>query len=552
MTESSAVLEYARSYHQAGLTVLPIAEGAKAPPPGFRKAEFLEKPQRAEDLPAIFAKNGLNIGVYGGAVSHNLVVLDIDSREKWRDLDNIAVFRKLKANTPIVSTRRGFHAYLFAPFPCGSTKADRWNADILAEGRHAVAPPSEVRKGPGGSVQLYLFSDGQMRPIYAPPKDEFSALADIFGFHPAITPKQDILTDLEAGSFGFFYGLGPRAWEAITVPQSKGKRSEAEHWTVFRAASIGWSFADVHALFYRHAAPGTKFREKEKAGYGEKWLLKGYGRALSYLANVLTPSDILRNTAIELLAQETPFSGRGRYTDAAVLQAILKIERRAGKRPARMSIRLLAEMTLSSVSTVHDSLSRLQESGAVRMFVDNKEGLILESMDAFLESSLLAKPNNIITFSLDIRDIKGSLLKASKKVRANAQAPAVSLPAEHDAFNRAGLGSTGPHLIMALNSFSGAPFCVSDLMKKGFAFRYVRKALDLLQTAGVVAPAGHKKLQHGKPVPLFVACGKLSFQALDDIAKAAGTAGAGEKQKERHRQDREALRLWKQREGRLS
>ena len=95
MTESSAVLEYARSYHQAGLTVLPIAEGAKAPPPGFRKAEFLEKPQRAEDLPAIFAKNGLNIGVYGGAVSHNLVVLDIDSREKWRDLDNIAVFRKL-------------------------------------------------------------------------------------------------------------------------------------------------------------------------------------------------------------------------------------------------------------------------------------------------------------------------------------------------------------------------------------------------------------------------------------------------------------------------
>ncbi len=41
-----------------------------------------------------------------------------------------------------------------------------------------------------------------------------------------------------------------------------------------------------------------RFREKEKAGYGEKWLLKSYGRSLSYLANKLTPSDILRNTAI--------------------------------------------------------------------------------------------------------------------------------------------------------------------------------------------------------------------------------------------------------------
>jgi hypothetical protein len=321
---------------------------------------------------------------------------------------------------------------------------------------------------------------------------------------------------------------------------------------VFRAASIGWSFADVHALFARHAAPGTKFREKEKAGYGEKWLLKGYGRALSYLANKLTPSDILRNTAIELLAQETPFSGRGRYTDAAVLQAILKIERRAGKRPARMSIRVLAEMTLSSVSTVHDSLSRIQESGAVRMYVDNKEGLIIESVDSFLEDRLLAKPNNIITFSLDTRGTKGSFLNGSRKKGLQVHAGAVSMPAEHDAFNRAGLGSTGPHLIMSLNSFSGGPFCVSDLMKKGFAFRYVRKALDLLQKAGVVDSAGSRKSKHGKPYPVFTVRGKLSFQALDDIAKAAGTTGAGEKQKERHRQDREALRLWKQREGRLS
>lgn len=543
-------LDYARFYHEAGLTVLPLAEGAKKPPRGFNKAEFLEKPQRADDLPALFSRNGANIGIFTGAISRDLIVLDVDSREKWADLDRVSVFRRLKAVSPVVRTRRGFHVYLYAPHPCASGKSKKWDTDIQAEGDYAVAPPSEVRKERNGNLQLYLFSDGYMRPIYPPSSDEWADLVDVFGIRPLAPPEGDIVLTPGAAS-GLFYGLGYRAWNVLRRPESIGNRSEKEQIPVFRAVSIGWGFDDVRALFSQHAAPGTKYREKERAGYGEQWLKTGYRSALRKYAEIVTPRARMLNLAIDYLAINTPFQGTGRYTDAAVLRWILHVERMAGVNRVSLSLRNIAEGVGKGAMTVRDALARLQEAGALTVISSNANGLILTVPEGYIASSLLAEPYNIGTrVSLRAEKAMESLQDKQTRSPPGGRSGFTILPAANDAFRREALGATGPHLINALNGFSCQLFTVSDLMDKGFSFRYIRKALALLLRAAVIDSAGTKKLRYGKPVKLYTCPHPLSFSALDLIAKAAGTAGAGERQKEQYKKDREAMKRWKEREGR--
>jgi len=545
------LLDYARSYHEAGLTVLPLAEGAKVPPRGFSWSSLREKPQRADDLPALFSRTGANIGLITGAISRDLVALDVDSREKWQELDKNAVFRKLKAVSPVVRTRRGFHVYLYAPYPCASGKAERWNTDILAEGKYAVAPPSEVRREKGGEAQLYLFADGYMRPIYQPAPDEWTAIVEIFNIRPVAPAEAEAVLTPGAAS-GLFYGLGFRAWNALRKPEDKGSRSEREQRAVFRAVSIAWGFNDIHALFSQQAAPGTKYREKERAGYGEEWLRIGYKSALRKYAEIATPYARKLNQAIDYLAMTTPFHGTGRYTDAAILRHILYTARLAGKGRVLLSLRAIAEGTGKGAMTVRDALERLRAAGAITVISSNISGLVLEISEAFIESALLAEPYNIDTLSNIRTGEAGSCLHdEGTGSPPEGRGGFAILPASHDAFRRDALGTTGPHLVGVLNGFSCRPFTVSDLMDKGFSFRYIRKALALLLKAGIIESAGTRKAKHGKPVILYVCPRSLSFSALDTIAKAAGTAGAGERQRERYKKDREALKQWKEREGYL-
>jgi len=574
---NNETLDYARFYHEAGLTVLPLAEGAKKPPRGFSWSSLREKPQRADDLPALFSRTGANIGLMAGAISRDLVVLDVDSREKWQELDKSTVFRRLKAASPVVRTRRGFHVYLHAPYPCASGKAERWNTDILAEGKYAVAPPSEVRREKGGIIQLYLFSNGYMMPIYPPTRDEWADLVDVFGIRPLVPSENEIVLTPGAAS-GLFYGLGYRAWNALRKPENRGDRSEREQRAVFRAVSMGWGFDDTSALFSQHAAPGTKYREKERAGYGEEWLKTGYRSALRKYAEIATPRARRLNQALDYLAMNTPFQGIGRYTDAAVLRWILHVERIADTDRVSLSIRNIAEGVGKGFATVREALERLQEAGALAVISSNAGGLILTVPEAFIESALLAVPINIDTLealrgendeacpespllaepiNIDtlsyLRDGEDGSTLQDKKVSSppGGRAGFTIVPASHDAYRREALGSTGPHLVNALNGFNCQSFTVSSLMDKRFSFRYIRKALSLLLKANVIEPAGMKKAKHGKPVKLYTCPHALSFSALEAIAKAAGTAGAGERQRERYKKEREAMKRWKEREGRL-
>ncbi len=117
----------------------------------------------------------------------------------------------------------------------------------------------------------------------------------------------------------------------------------------------------------------------------------------------------------------------------------------------------------------------------------------------------------------------------------------------HDAFRRSALGSSGPALVRKLNerAHNGESFVVNDLMRAGFSFRYIQKALSLFEKAGIVQVAEVRKLKHGRPQKVYRSVHTVRQSDLDVVANLAGTAGALEKQRQKHKEEREAFELLK-------
>jgi len=523
---SGGTLEAAYNYHEVGLSVLPVVTGTKKP--ACRWQEFTERPQKREELQSLFARES-NIGLICGSVSKNLAVLDVDSREKWDELGKSSVFRKLKANSPVVRTHRGFHVYLYAPDPLATKKCEQWHTDIRGENSYAVAPPSEVRQE-HGQTQLYLFTEGYLRPIYEPDPQEWSDLQELFGLVPyqrAAELKASAMLG-DAPSSGLFYGLGMHAMDALLHPREVGKRSEAEYFAIYRGVAIGWNFNDIAALFENKAAKGTKYREKEAAGYGKEWLLISYQNAQQHFYATAPQRWHGISYAIDILAHDSPFQGRTRYFDASVLRLILQSEREAGKTPTRVSYRLLAERTGRPLSRVYQAVERLQERGAliVQGAVDAGSVSMFSVPETFLDG-LLSKRNNISHLISEYRET-GNI--ASGVIVGN------------DAYQQKALGSPGPYLVRLLNELhgDGEVFSVSYLKQKSFSFSYTKKALALLERAGLVEIAETRKLKHGRPQKIYRTTRRIGFDELDEIAKIAGTKGAQEKQRRQYQEEREA------------
>ena len=534
---SDDVKTWARQYFEAGLSAVPLAEGTKKPPSGFRWTQFYEKPETKRDIESLF-RGRENVGLLGGSASRNLLVLDVDSRDKWAELDSISAFRWLKANEPVCRTRRGFHVYLKAPFPVAKSRAPQWSADIIGERAYAVAPPSKVAHE-HGEVQLYLFTDGGFRPVVQPRPDVWTDIENLFrlrSYEAAFGP--DPVADSAAGLV--FYGLGLNNMQALLEPRRRGLRSGDELAIVRRAVSLGWTFDEVFQLFDRFAVKGTKFHEKKQGDNARKWLLANYKKALQFFEeHMLTPRKRVIGAAIDWLTCETPFRGRTRFTDALVLRAILQAEREAGIRPVAQSVRALAERVGVSIWAVSEAVGRLQDAGAVSVQRLAGQALAFDVPDRFLASlepfGLLAKPNTIFTL---LGGYGGEVSQGDSSV---------SVIHLHDAFRRSALGSSGPALVRKLNerAHNGESFVVNDLMRAGFSFRYIQKALSLFEKAGIVQVAEVRKLKHGRPQKVYRSVHTVRQSDLDVVANLAGTAGALERQRRKHKDEREAFELLK-------
>jgi hypothetical protein len=143
-------------YVRLGISVIPILPGTKKPHYGFLKkvgwCDENGKPiwgPASESVPSQdvckvwFSRNGTGIALIAGRVSGNLVYLDWDNSEIYREW---ALAHKSIVNSTAVSkTANGYHVFFRTQEPEAGTHLyyrDKFAGHIRGEGMYVVAPPT--------------------------------------------------------------------------------------------------------------------------------------------------------------------------------------------------------------------------------------------------------------------------------------------------------------------------------------------------------------------------------------------------------------------------
>jgi DNA-binding MarR family transcriptional regulator len=523
------LLASALAYHEAGITVAPLPQGSKIPKKGERFSQFRERPQREEELPALFGDGRHNIAALAGSVSGCLFVLDHDSRTKVQELTRYPAYSHALAVSPSVKTYRGLHLWLRAPYPVSSSVCPSFKTDLMGELKYVVAPPSEVRRE-HGTLQLYLFGDGSGtitgRPIYSPSAEEWTELAELFGIRPYAERSKP--GDIEPSS-GFFYGLGEKTW-AILRGEAEAlsgypSRSEAEAAVIYRCAAIGWSLGDIAELFRRNAWPGSKYREKLAGGHAEDYLALSFTTAETTLLATMGDRDREINTALLALAERNPFTGRAAGTDRAVLVALLQIMRETGRSSVAPGLRRIAERAGMDYRTAYNSVGRLEAAGLLHSEEGNGSrvfNFVKHHLSTFLSLRLGSSGTN------------GERDRPSQLDTSPSETIAGRPELASDAYRSKALGKRGPSLLASLSAQAGRPFVLADLP---LPVLYVRRALALLERASLVERLPSDKGKRGRPALLYRLPRKILPSDLERIAEAAGTLGMGARQKRIHEEE---------------
>jgi len=136
---ANAVLEMARYYRRAGLSVIPLRSRDKVAAVPW--AEYQRRLPTEEDLTRWWADGSHNnVGIVCGGVSGGLVVLDFDNALNLRNF--LDANPNLERDTVIVTTARGGHVWLQTPEPLRPFRVEEFGLDVKAEGSYAAAPPS--------------------------------------------------------------------------------------------------------------------------------------------------------------------------------------------------------------------------------------------------------------------------------------------------------------------------------------------------------------------------------------------------------------------------
>jgi len=163
----SEVLNYALEYLKLGLSVIPLQPREKRPL--IKWKQYQQRLPTEDEVRKWFSKwPNANIGIVCGRVSGNLLVLDFDSEDLYKQFMEQAfaftnLYNKLK-ETWIVRTGKGVHIYFRVKDVTPPTKLRlKGGIDLKGEGGYVVAPPSIhpsgkryefVNGGPGTGVDI--------------------------------------------------------------------------------------------------------------------------------------------------------------------------------------------------------------------------------------------------------------------------------------------------------------------------------------------------------------------------------------------------------------
>jgi hypothetical protein len=147
-------------YREQGFSVIPLKEKDKKPNIPSWLEYSKEKPQPSEIQKWLDAGLFQNVGIVCGAVSNNLVVIDIDDKNIITEL-NISIEKITQEGYWIVETGKGFHIYAkHKEDPGNLTKDDKLHIEYRANGGYVVAPPSIHPSG-----KQYVFLNKSLDPL---------------------------------------------------------------------------------------------------------------------------------------------------------------------------------------------------------------------------------------------------------------------------------------------------------------------------------------------------------------------------------------------------
>lgn len=135
--------EYVTEYRKLGLSFIPVPFKTKIANNIEWKQYQSRLPSEAE-VKSWFNGRDSNVAVLTGKVSGNLVILDCDSQEKFKELSSVICSQMgiddIRDFTRISQTGKGFHIWLRTKESAKSQKFP--NLDIKGEGGYIIAPPS--------------------------------------------------------------------------------------------------------------------------------------------------------------------------------------------------------------------------------------------------------------------------------------------------------------------------------------------------------------------------------------------------------------------------
>ena len=426
-------------------------------------------------------------------VAEHILAADFDKTDAEQAASLLAIVLRLRGVPAVrlASGQRGRrHVFAFVPRADWMSELKSFAKQLGADVRSHIRPPLSPHR---------LQGESEVRVSLLAPNSPQEALR-------ALTTR------------GLADHISDQMWRKIVSGQGRGYASTSEF---VRAAAVavlnlGWR---LEAFMELLTAEGTALAE----AYGDRAERRGLDATQEWVRQQIWPGaeklvrespakgrdEAVRLAAMRVWALSRSWPGRRGPGTQAVLLALIDKASLTGRFEFNASLRELADLSgISGLQTVRRGLAALQDAGVLRDG-DPRELDRDESCPAYRRSS----PRRLVW----LQEMETFLDQAATDI-ATEEALA------HDVWrNRVGLGKSAQRLYRALTTTPGTPAELAGLL--GVTVRTVRRQLKSLQLNGLAACRSDGSWRHVE-------------MDLDVLASEIGAQGRGERQRQKHAQQR--------------
>lgn len=483
-----------QEYEELGIDTIPLRPGTK---------EAMRRHWQTRD-PSILWRGvpeNANIGLRGGG-NAAIAFLDCDEKKRPGTFDNAVSWMSglgySPGSYPLIQTASQVGRQIYIAFSGGLPGHSRNLANEFGAGEfrygpgaYVTAPPSQV----GNSVYTLLAGNYHQLPRVA-----LVDVLPILGNKDVSQVPADGLPSVPRRAMALLNGRNVENFRS---------RSEAEQSLIASLVNAGHPFESVLDLFLRYPCAG-KFAElyRRSESNAIRWLRHSYDEAVAWTSKTDSKTRQVI-AAMREWAESRPWPGRTGATDRAVFIAHCQIAYRAGRLVYAAACRDLAEAAGVNHMTARNATRRLIEANLLSLVnpATVEYANVYQLVTGGHRYTLPATPNvwECISMSSDV-------------------------------FRFQGLGKSASEVWAALQN---GPATEQELVEAtGRSIKTVKRVLarmsDLADTVtGEFIPMVEK---------IDGRWSAIEGVDLDHVALVVGTAGAGERQQERHRQERRAHR----------